>query len=348
MAGRDALAAAGDCFAFVTVKNSGHDDLFAPFAVFLVPSLGFSAASIGLQFWLLKRRAVRRTAKLQGLQLQAGQSRRIDFGLLCDRFVLRRRQQRHEELKSANDAERYEAYIHIVLALTEVRFGLLPVSTAPVQSSLGCWQDVPFCALNTILLERTVRSRNDATLLPAHRLCSDEYDTSFLMLLLVLLTSAGMLVYKAMHLLALPRVWAEHERLAAEAAELEECRAAIDRRMGALASETGPSATVRLYGRPAELEQQPIGDSGPMGDAVIATDHGGASQWVPSRLAVSGEHAVAADPELEALSFAVSCAHGAAADPELEVAGKDREMVGRSDPHVRDTACPTHARASAN
>jgi hypothetical protein len=121
--------------------------------------------------------------------------------------------------------------------------------------------------------------------------------------------------------------------------------------MGALASvDTGPSATVRLYGRPpeAELEQQPIGDSGSMGDAVIATDHGGAAQWVPFRLAVSGEHAVAADPGLEALSFAVSCAHGAAADPELEVAGKDREMVGRSDPHVQGTACPTHARASAS
>ena len=308
--GRHALAAAGDCFAFVTVKNSGHDDLFAPFAVFLVPSLGFSAASIGLQFWLLKRRAVRRTAKLQGLQLQARQSRRIDFRLLCDRFVLHRRQQRHEELKSANDAERYEAYIYIVLALTEVRFVLLPVSTAPLQSSLGCWQDVPFCVLNTILLERTVRSRNDATLLPAQRLCSDEYDTSFLMLLLVLLTSVGMLVYKAMHLLALPRVWAEHERLAAEAAELAECQAAIDRRMGALASvDSGPpSPTVRPNRRPAELEQ-PIGDSGPLGAAKIATDIGGAAQWVPFRLAVSGgEHAVAADPE-------------------LEVSGKDREIV---------------------
>ena len=120
VAGRDALAAAGDCFAFVTVKNSGHDDLFAPFAVFLVPSLGFSAASIGLKFWLLKRRAVRRTAKLQGLQLQARQSRRIDFRLLCDRFVLHRRQQRHEELKSTNDAARYQAYTYIALALIEV------------------------------------------------------------------------------------------------------------------------------------------------------------------------------------------------------------------------------------
>ena len=179
---------------------------------------------------------------------------------------------------------------------------------------------MPFCVLNTILLERTVRSRNDATLLPAQRLCSDEYDTSFLMLLLVLLTSAGMLVYKAMHLLALPRVWAEHERLAAEAAELEECRAAIDRRMGALASEdTAPSASVRLDGSPAELEEWPVGDSGPMGVAEIATDHGGAAIW----LAVSGEHDAAADLEL--------------------VAGKDREMVGRSNPHARGTVCPSRA-----
>jgi hypothetical protein len=128
----------------VTVKNSGHDDLFAPFAVFLVPSLGFSVASIGLKFWLLKRRAIRRTATLQVLQLQADQSRRIDFRLLCDRFLLHRRQQRHEELKSANDAARYQAYTYVVLALIEVRFDLLPVLTAPAQLTLGL---LPGCAV---------------------------------------------------------------------------------------------------------------------------------------------------------------------------------------------------------
>ena len=191
----------------------------------------------------------------------------------------------------------------------------------PIVLSLPALQDLPFCALNTILLDRTVRSRNNETLLHVQRLCSAEYDSnSFLMLLLVLLTSVGMLVYKAMHLLPLPRVWAEHKRLAAEAAELEECSAAIGRRMGALASEdTGPSASVRLDGSPAELEERPVGDSGPMGVAEIATDHGGAAIW----LAVSGEHDAAADPEL--------------------VAGKDREMVGRSNPHARGTVCPSRA-----
>ena len=168
---------------------------------------------------------------------------------------------------------------------------------------------MPFCILNTILLGRTVDMRNDQRLLPEQRLCSDEYKANFMMLLIVLLTSAGMLVYKLVHLVPLPQVWAEHQRLAAEAAELEESRAAIDRRMGALASEdTGPSASVRLDGRPAEPAQQPIGDSEPMGVAEIATDHGGAAIWVPFRLSVSGEHA-------------------AEADPELEVAGKDREIA---------------------
>jgi hypothetical protein len=185
---------------------------------------------------------------------------------------------------------------------------------------------VPFCVLNTILLDRTVRSRNDETLLPAQRLCSDEYDTSFLMLLSVLLTSVGMLVYKAMHLLPLPRVWAEHKRLAAEAAEFEECQAAIDRRMGALASEdAGPSGPVRLHGSPAELEPQRIGDSESMGGAEIVTGRGGA-----------------------ALLLAMSCEHAAAADPAPEVADKHRAIVRRSDPHARGIACPAHARVSTN
>ena len=315
--------AAGDCFAFVTVKSSGHDDLFVPFAVFLVPSLGFSAASIGLKFWLMKRRAVRRAAKLQALRLPAGQLRRIDFQLLCDRFVLHRRQQRHEELKSANDAARYQAYTYIALALTEVHYAcLLPWLTALVPSCCLCrlLQDMPFCVLNTILLERAVRTRNDPTLLPSQRLCSAEYDSnSFLMLLLVLLTSVGMLVYKAMHLLPLPRVWAEHKRLAAEAAEFEECSAAIDRRMRALASEdSGPSASAPLYGTPADLEQQRIANSEPMGDAEVATGRGAPADRI-----------------------AESCAHALVVDPEPEVARRGREIVGQYGPHARGTAHPS-------
>jgi hypothetical protein len=96
-----------------------------------------------------------------------------------------------------------------------------------------CPQDAPFCVLNTILLDRTVRNRNDDNklLFPSQRLCSDDYQTNFLLLLLVLLTSVGMLVYKAMHLKALPQLWAEHKRLEFEAATLALRQAAIDRRM---------------------------------------------------------------------------------------------------------------------
>jgi hypothetical protein len=237
--------------------------------------------------------------------------------------VLHRRQQRHEELKSANDAARYQAYTYIALALTEVHYAcLLPWLTALVPSCCLrlLLQDLPFCALNTILLDRTVRTRNNVTLLHVQRLCSAEYDSnSFLMLLLVLLTSVGMLVYKAMHLLPLPRVWAEHKRLAAEAAELEECSAAIDRRMGALASvDSGPSASVPLYGTPADSEQQRVGNSEPMGDDEAATGRGAPADRI-----------------------AESCAHALVVDPEPEVASRGREIVGRYGPHALGTAHPS-------
>ena len=66
-----------------------------------------------------------------------------------------------------------------------------------------------------------INSRNDPKLLPKQRLCSAEYTTRFLPLLLILLTSVGALVYKLMHLVHLPRIWLEHQRLAVELAELQ-------------------------------------------------------------------------------------------------------------------------------
>ncbi len=92
--------------------------------------------------------------------------------------------------------------------------------------------------------------RNDEKLLPEQRLCSNEYTVNFMMMLIVLLTSAGMLVYKVMHLVHLPQAWVEHQRLAAEAAELEECQEEIDRRMEALGSEE--CASVELDPRCAD------------------------------------------------------------------------------------------------
>ena len=68
-------------------------------------------------------------------------------------------------------------------------------------------------------------------LLPKQRLCSTEYETSFLLLLLVLLTSVGALVYKVVQLQKLPQLWATRRQLGVEAASLAERRAAIERRM---------------------------------------------------------------------------------------------------------------------
>ena len=82
--------------------------------------------------------------------------------------------------------------------------------------------------MNTVLLDRTINRRHDLALSATQRLCSDESDTKFLMLLSVLLTFVGMLVYKAMHLLPLPRLWAEHRQLAEEAVELAQHLAAME------------------------------------------------------------------------------------------------------------------------
>ncbi len=50
----------------------------------------------------------------------------MDFRLLCDLFMLRTSQRRHDDLKSANDGARYQAYSYILLALTEVCGAELP------------------------------------------------------------------------------------------------------------------------------------------------------------------------------------------------------------------------------
>jgi hypothetical protein len=105
----------GDIFAFVTMKDSGNTDLFIAFAVFLVPSTVFSAGSVVLKLLLLKRRATPRAPRRPSHA--AG---RMDFRLLCEVFMLRGSEQRHEERKSANDAACYMAYSYILLALTEV------------------------------------------------------------------------------------------------------------------------------------------------------------------------------------------------------------------------------------
>jgi hypothetical protein len=112
----------GDIFAFVTMKDSGNTGLFIAFAVCLVPSTVFSAGSVALKLLLVKRRAtlLKRRATPRAPRRPSHAAGRMDFRLLCEVFMLRGSEQRHEEHKNANDAACYMAYSYILLALTEV------------------------------------------------------------------------------------------------------------------------------------------------------------------------------------------------------------------------------------
>ncbi len=76
-------------------------------------------------------------------------------------------------------------------------------------------QDVPYCVIGTILLNRTV---NDRKLMP---------EQNFLLLLLILMSSVATMVYKAMHVKDLPGLWAARTRLIAERTLLMQREAAL-------------------------------------------------------------------------------------------------------------------------
>ena len=102
---------------------------------------------------------------------------------------------------SANRVALHQSYAFMLLAATE---------------------DAPFCVLNTLLLSRAFRDRFDLGLLDNQRLCSPQNGTNFTMILLILLTSVVALVYKLMHLVNFPSLWAAQKVLAAEEAQLAE------------------------------------------------------------------------------------------------------------------------------
>ena len=84
-------------------------------------------------------------------------------------------------------------------------------------------QDVPFSVVNVLFFLRTVSDRNPGGTGP----CSESYNrTTFVLLLLVLLTSIASLTYKLMKLVPFPAVWHERSRLRCVYAELLErsCR----------------------------------------------------------------------------------------------------------------------------
>jgi hypothetical protein len=183
---------------FITVKDSGQLDLFVAFATFLVPSVIASLLIMGLKIRLILRRAGERNAKLAAPRTH---THKAHFRWLAERFILHRDQHRHEELMSANRVALHQSYAFMLLAVTE---------------------DAPFCVLNTLLLSRAFRDRFDLGLLDNQRLCSPQNGTNFTMILLILLTSVVALVYKLMHLVNFPSLWAAQKVLAAEEAQLAE------------------------------------------------------------------------------------------------------------------------------
>jgi hypothetical protein len=181
---------------FISLKDSGQSDLFVAYATFLVPSVVASLLIMGLKIRLIVRRAGERNAKLA-----APRTHKADFRWLAERFILHRDQHRHDELMSANRIALHKSYAYMLLAATE---------------------DAPFCVLNTLLLSRALRDRFDLGLLDNQRLCSPQYGTNFTLILLILLTSVAALVYKLMHLVHFPSLWAAQKVLVAEEAQLAE------------------------------------------------------------------------------------------------------------------------------
>jgi hypothetical protein len=95
-------------------------------------------------------------------------------------------------------------------------------SVAALRESVVGWlaQDLPFFVLSTILLIRTLNRRDDPALLPSSRLCSAEYDGSYVLLILNTLKTAGMLATKLMKLEKLPTLWSKRQALQAETEKL--------------------------------------------------------------------------------------------------------------------------------
>ena len=198
---------AGDVFSFISMKDSGQFDLFLAFATFLIPSVIASLLIMGRKIRMIVRRVGERNAKLAVAQAHRSGRPKPDFRWLADRFILHRDQHRHQELNGANMIALHKSYAYVLLAAI---------------------QDAPFCVLNTLLLSRAFRDRLDQSFLDKQRLCSPQYGTNITMILLILLTSVASLVYKLMHLVELPRLWAAQKLLAEEEAQLTERKQTLE------------------------------------------------------------------------------------------------------------------------
>ena len=87
-------------------------DLFIAESVFIVPALLSSVLAIAVKGWLLLRRVKRRRADAASAVKERRNHKQMPAALhmLLQRFVLQHEEHVYEELKNANDRQRYEGY----------------------------------------------------------------------------------------------------------------------------------------------------------------------------------------------------------------------------------------------
>jgi hypothetical protein len=99
-------------FGYVRLYRRGVWDLFIAESVFIVPALLSSVLAIAVKGWLLLRRVKRRRADAASAVKEKTNRQQMPAALhmLLQRFVLQHEEHVHEELKNANDRQRYEGY----------------------------------------------------------------------------------------------------------------------------------------------------------------------------------------------------------------------------------------------
>ncbi len=236
--------------------NSGNDDLFIAFTVFLPFALVVSTLSIGMNMRLLGKHVRVRLAQRAGHRqpLRQGPGRQLSPRLhdgpsethrarkqqlwqqLAQRIVVQRDQLAHEEQTSANDVELKHFGMSMLLLLTEVSSTRRsPVGTPPSMAlhhsagSFAAAQDLPLFIITTVLLVRTVRRKDDVAVLAQNKFCSTEYNTeAYVYVLLNTMKTAGMLATKVMKVRHFPQLWMERQALQAGAQKLAQRVAALE------------------------------------------------------------------------------------------------------------------------
>jgi hypothetical protein len=203
--------------AYISLRESGCDDVLIACTVFLPFALLLSAASIAMNARLLRDQfrmrlppgprpieredealpqASGRPLPLTPLPLTARAP--LHWPLLVHRFVLHRDRQKHNEKAFATEIEAKHLGMSMMLLLAE---------------------DVPFFIIKTVLLVRTVYEKDDVAVLK--RFCSASYKTGpYVFILLDTMKTAGMMATKLMKVRSFPALWAKRRALQAEARTL--------------------------------------------------------------------------------------------------------------------------------